>query len=160
MGIPLNIDWRQIFLHMFNLIILAGGLYFLLYHPVKKFIQEREEYYRGMEREAREALAAACASQEKEKLLLESVDRELREKRREAEAQLDSYFSARVREANEKADKILADARKSAVRQKQEITDSAKKDLLAIAKGITAKMVYSSPEEVYGRFLDIVEEEK
>lgn len=30
MGVPLNIDWQQILLHAFNLIILAGGLYVLV----------------------------------------------------------------------------------------------------------------------------------
>ena len=30
MGVPLNIDWQQILLHAFNLVILAGGLYLLL----------------------------------------------------------------------------------------------------------------------------------
>ncbi len=40
MGIPLNIDWQQILLHIFNLLILVGGLYLLLYKPVKDFYGE------------------------------------------------------------------------------------------------------------------------
>ena len=39
MNVPLNINWQQILLHLFNFIILAGGLYILLYKPVKNFIQ-------------------------------------------------------------------------------------------------------------------------
>ena len=35
-GLPLNIDIQQILLHMLNFVILAGGLYFILYAPVKK----------------------------------------------------------------------------------------------------------------------------
>ena len=34
MGIPLNVDWQQILLHLFNFIILFGGLWLLLYKPV------------------------------------------------------------------------------------------------------------------------------
>ena len=49
MGVPLNIDWQQILLHMFNLIILTGGLYFLLYQPVTAFMKKRQEYYAGLE---------------------------------------------------------------------------------------------------------------
>ena len=49
MNIPLNIDWQQIILHLLNFAILAGGLYFLLYHPVRKFMDQREEHYRQME---------------------------------------------------------------------------------------------------------------
>lgn len=41
MGVPLNIDWQQILLHLFNFLILAGGLYLLLYKPVKAFMEKR-----------------------------------------------------------------------------------------------------------------------
>lgn len=43
---PLNIDWQQILLHWMNLAILTGGLYFLLYKPVKQFMEKREAHYR------------------------------------------------------------------------------------------------------------------
>ena len=46
MGIPLNVDWQQILLHLFNFIILFGGLWLLLYKPVKNFMAKREAYYR------------------------------------------------------------------------------------------------------------------
>ena len=36
MEIPLNVDWQQILLHLFNFIILFGGLWLLLYKAVKK----------------------------------------------------------------------------------------------------------------------------
>lgn len=38
MNIPLNIDWQQILLHLFNFSILVGGLYLLLFKPVKNFM--------------------------------------------------------------------------------------------------------------------------
>ena len=40
MNIPLNIDWQQILLHLLNFVILAGGLYLLLYQPVKAFMEK------------------------------------------------------------------------------------------------------------------------
>ena len=48
MGLPLNIDWQQILLHLFNFLILAGGLYLLLYKPVKQFMDKREQTYQAM----------------------------------------------------------------------------------------------------------------
>ena len=42
MGIPLNVDWQQILLHLFNFIILFGGLWLLLYKPVKNFMAKRD----------------------------------------------------------------------------------------------------------------------
>ena len=51
MNIPLNIDWQQILLHLFNFAILFAILYFLLYKPVKDFMAKREEYYKNMDAE-------------------------------------------------------------------------------------------------------------
>ena len=56
---PLNIDWQQILLHALNFVILVGGLYFLLFNPVKKFMAKREEYCRGMEEKAEQTLREA-----------------------------------------------------------------------------------------------------
>ena len=50
MGIPLNVDWQQILLHLFNFIILFGGLWLLLYKPVKNFMAKREAYYKDMDK--------------------------------------------------------------------------------------------------------------
>lgn len=47
---PLNIDLQQILLHWMNLAILTGGLYFLLYKPVKDFMAKREAHYRSLTR--------------------------------------------------------------------------------------------------------------
>ena len=55
----MNIDWQQILLHALNFVILVGGLYFLLFNPVKKFMAKREEYCRGMEEKAAQTLEAA-----------------------------------------------------------------------------------------------------
>ena len=59
MNIPLNVDWQQILLHLFNFAILAGGLYFLLFKPVKDFMDKRLAYYQGMEKEAADKLEQA-----------------------------------------------------------------------------------------------------
>ena len=41
---PLNIDFQQIFLHLFNFVVLFAILYFLLYKPVKNFMDQRVAY--------------------------------------------------------------------------------------------------------------------
>ena len=45
MNIPLNIDFLQILLHLFNFVLLAGGLTFLLYKPVNNFLEKRKEHF-------------------------------------------------------------------------------------------------------------------
>ena len=52
MNIPLNIDWQQILLHLLNFVILAGGLYLLLYKPVKTFMEKRQQYYQEQDAKA------------------------------------------------------------------------------------------------------------
>ncbi len=48
---PLNIDWTQILLHVFNFLLLFGGLTLLLYRPVNAFLEKRQEKYAQWERE-------------------------------------------------------------------------------------------------------------
>ena len=59
MNIPLNIDWQQILLHLLNFVILAGGLYLLLYKPVKTFLDKRQKYYLEQDAKAEITLADA-----------------------------------------------------------------------------------------------------
>ena len=55
MDMPLNIDFLQIFLHMLNFVILAGGLSFLLYKPVNKFLEQRKAYFAQLEKKNKES---------------------------------------------------------------------------------------------------------
>ena len=71
MNIPLNIDWQQILLHLLNFVILAGGLYLLLYKPVKTFMEKRQQYYQEQDAKAAKTLADAEKTAT-EKLVLQS----------------------------------------------------------------------------------------
>ncbi len=50
---PLNIDLLQILLHMLNFVILAGGLTFLLFRPVNRFLEERAARFAAEEEKNR-----------------------------------------------------------------------------------------------------------
>ena len=54
-NLPLNIDIQQILLHLLNFVILFGLMYFILYKPVRKFMDQRAEYYKKMDEEAKMA---------------------------------------------------------------------------------------------------------
>ena len=58
---PLNINLQQILLHWMNLSILTGVLYFLLFKPVKQFMDKRAAYYQQLEEQASDKLAQAEA---------------------------------------------------------------------------------------------------
>lgn len=157
MGIPLNIDWRQILLHAFNFLILTGGLYFLLYQPVKEFIAKRERYYRDMDSEAKEKLESARAYEEQTRANLDWVDHEIRENRRKAQAELDVYTADQTWQAKLRAEQILADAKKAAQEERRAILDSADKEILEMAKEAAAKILYSDTQSAFHQFLDTVE---
>ena len=59
---PLNIDLKKILLHMFNFVLLFGIAYFLLYSPIKKFMDKRAAEYKEMDDEAKKALEDAEAT--------------------------------------------------------------------------------------------------
>ncbi|MGM9682512.1 MAG: ATP synthase F0 subunit B [Eubacteriales bacterium] len=157
MGIPLNIDWQQIFLHLFNFSILAGGLFFLLYKPVKKFMAKREEYYKKLGDEAEEKLAKAKALEADMQKKLEESDALIQKKRSEAEAELTKYTDEKMSEAQAMADKLVSDAYKNAEKQRQDIIKSAESEIVDIVKTAAAKLAYKDTSEAYDGFLDIAE---
>ena len=81
MNIPLNIDWQQILLHLFNFSILVGGLYLLLFKPVKNFMDKRAKHYQDMESAAVEREKATAEMEAAMQQRQAVLDAELDEKR-------------------------------------------------------------------------------
>ena len=80
-GLPLNIDWQQILLHLFNFTILFGALYILLYKPVKDFMSRRTAYYAEMDSKAEDALKEAESSRDAYDEKIKAFDDEVRAER-------------------------------------------------------------------------------
>ena len=59
---PLNINLQQILLHALNFVILFGALYFLLYKPVRDFMDSRKAHYEKMDADAKAAPAMKRSS--------------------------------------------------------------------------------------------------
>ena len=117
MGVPLNIDWQQILLHMFNLIILTGGLYFLLYQPVTAFMKKRQEYYAGLEADAQAKLQEAEQKVRDADETLSGMLAEAEQLRADAMKQADAEAAARLAGADAEKQKILAAAKAQAARE-------------------------------------------
>lgn len=136
MNIPLNIDWQQIILHLLNFAILAGGLYFLLYRPVRKFMDQREEHYRQMENEAQQRLDQAKATEEEYRQQLKQAGDEIRQ---------------------EKAQAILATAREAAERYHDKAVQDTQKELQELAVTAAEKLVLQSDGDALDQFLNAAE---
>ena len=159
MNIPLNIDWQQILLHFFNFSILVGGLYLLLFKPVKSFMAKREKHYADMES------AAVAREKDTEELKAEmakreaAFDTELEEKRAAAAKEAEAFAQQQRDAAKAQADRILSDA-KSAENERQKIVAEANREAVAIAEEAMEKLLAKETSRAYDSFVNAAEEEK
>ena len=96
---PLNIDWQQILLHWMNLVILTGGLYFLLYNPVKQFMAKREEHYKDLERQAQDKLDQADEKLAQTQAKLDAADEEIHQHRIKAQESIQQSVEDQLNQA-------------------------------------------------------------
>lgn len=155
---PLGIDFMQIFLHLFNVVVLFGGLYILLYAPVRKFMQQREDYYKDMERQAKEQLADADKLKEDYESRLRNAEEEIAAEKKKASMQLEDERMRSAREARAEASKIIEDAKADAQMIRSAIVDDAKHDISRMIGEVAEKlMLNGSQGSVYDAFLEDVE---
>ena len=146
---PLNIDWRQILLHLFNFCILAIALYFLLYKPVKNFMAKRSARY---EEEAAESAKLKAEAEELKKQYsdkLTNADAEIEAKRSEALHELHDYREKLVSEAEQEAGEIVEKAKKDASRERKKIIDGAGKEIADMVGAAAEKVVLGSTADAY-----------
>ncbi len=157
-GVPLNIDWQQILLHLFNFTILFGALYILLYKPVKDFMAKRTAYYADMDTRAEDALKAAESSRMTYDEKVQSFDEEVRGERSKVNKELAEARERQLAAAKADAEKIVSDARTEAEREKEEIIASAQKEITDMVTGAMEKLTLEqSASDAFDQFLDAAE---
>ena len=157
MKLPLNIDWQQILLHALNLTILVGGLYFLLFGPVKRFMDQRAERYRAMKEEAETAMAQAQQLQADYDSRVRQADAQMQQHRREVMAQVEKDAKAALDAAKVQAEEILAKAREKAAKEEKQIVQSAQGEITRLSLEATHKLMDYQLSDVYNQFLDSAE---
>ena len=157
-NLPLNIDLQQVLLHALNFVILFGGLYFILYSPVKKFMDARTAQYKEASEKAKNDMAEAEAAKEEYTKKLAEAEKTAEDMRSQAEKELSELKEARRKEAEAEAESIVSAARKRAEAEKAEILSSAKKDITEIAAEAAEKVVYKDASEAYEGFLDVIDD--
>ena len=151
MGIPLNVDWQQILLHLFNFIILAGGLWLLLYKPVKNFMEKREAHYKEIDDAANEKLAAAEAEQQKYSGLIEKAQDEAAELKKKAMADADLAAKAHIADAEQEKQRIIDDARRAAQAEKNKVLLETNAQIEEMVSAAVDKLLVST-ESAYDSF--------
>lgn len=158
MDIPLNINWQQILLHLFNFAILFAGLYFLLYKPVKAFMEKREKYYKDMQDSADEVMQKAMESKQEYETRLAEADAEIAGKKKAAADELEKMRRAREKQAEDEAKKIVSDAKEEAKAMRTQIVDGARKEITEMVEQAAEKILLSEDvSTTYDAFLDAAE---
>ena len=134
-NIPLNIDWQQILLHLFNFSILVGGLYLLLFKPVKNFMDKRTKHYQDME----------SAAVEREKATAE-MEAAMQQRQAALDAELD--------------EKRAAAARENAENDRKKIVAEANREAVSIAEAAMEKLLAKETSHAYDAFVNAAEGEE
>ncbi len=160
MNLPLNIDLRQILLHMLNFVLLFGGLYFILYKPVKDFMDKREQEYKDRETEIESNEKKADEMKALYEQKMADAENEIAEKRSAAENELRTETAQIRKKAQENAQEILDKSRADAERERDEMLRSANSRISELAVSAADKLVFKSTEQAYDEFLNLAEGEK
>lgn len=124
------VQWESVVMHLIALIILTVGLYFLLFKPVKRMVKERQDKIRKIEKENTDL-------NEEVRQMKSSTEAVLSDAKKEAAV----IHENAVKVANQKADEIVADARRQArsliARTEQEMEEERRKLRSDVEKQIT-----------------------
>ena len=137
---PLNIDWQQILLHLFNFIILAGGLSFLLFKPVRKFMEDRKNKYERSAAEHKQRLEESAAVKAERESKLSALGDELAERERSALAVTETKKKAILAGAQAQAEEIVREGRRQ--------SESERAAFFASTEDEISRMVVSSAEKL------------
>ncbi|MCQ2554341.1 MAG: ATP synthase F0 subunit B [Clostridia bacterium] len=155
MNIPLNINLQQILLHLLNFMILFTALYFILYKPVKDFMNNRQAAIREKEEQAAETLLEAEKSRKEAEERVKALEDELKVMKAKAHAESVEEAIKVKQNAEQDAEAILNRARASANIEKERILESAKGDIEEMVTSATEKILREkTTSEVFDEFLN------
>ena len=154
---PLNINLQQILLHWMNLAILTGGLYFLLYKPVKDFMDKRAAHYQELEDQAADKLAQAEQLKADCQAKLEAADEEIHQERLQAQQAAAQAAQEQLAQAEEQAQRIVAKAQAEAEQSKERALRESQKEMRELAAQAAKKLAAKPGADFFDQFLDLTE---
>lgn len=157
MNLPLNIDVQQILLHMFNFVILFGGLYFILYKPIKEFMANRKKMYEEMDDKAKKVLQDAENTKTEYQNKLDLADNEIRDLKKKSVEEAENEAKTIIESAKDEASEIVEKAKKIAQNEKQDTIKAANREISKIAVDAAKKVVFENTSASYDAFLEEAE---
>ena len=146
-GLPLNINIQQIFLHMMNFVILAGGLYFLLYKPVRSFMDKRIRYFADLEKNINDNNSEAENLEHQREDKLKEAEAEIHEMKAKASREAEIIIADAKKKANEESHKIINEAKEKAVKEKDRMVKAARQDIIELVIAAEEKILHKEEYE-------------
>ena len=157
MNIPLNIDWQQILLHWMNLAILTGGLYFLLFKPVKQFMAKREAYYKDLDNQVAEKLAEAEKIKAEYQAKMAAAAEEIHQARAKAQQVVQQSAEEQLAQAKIQAQQIVSQAQAEALNSRERIRRESQRELKELAAAAAKKLAFRAEADPFDQFLNLAE---
>ena len=158
MNVPLNIDWQQILLHLFNFMILFAVLYFFLYKPVKDFMEKREAEYKKQHDDAAAALDEAEKTRAEYAEKIAGAEAEISAMKTEAGTKNAEERNRMLEQTKAEAAGILDAAKKRGEMEHDKIIAEAQREIADIVTTATEKIVLSADvNKSYEEFLKSAE---
>ncbi len=159
MGLPLNIDWQQILLHIFNFLILVGGLYLLLYKPVKNFMENRKKYFSEMDEKAKAEKDSAELEKQKYLNKLKNAESEIEKMKMDSMQSAKKIADEYIEDAKLERDQIISNAKTQAETEKEKIFRKANSEIEVMVSEAVDKMLVKEGTDPLDEFLDRAEKE-
>lgn len=159
MGLPLNIDWQQILLHIFNFLILVGGLYLLLYKPVKNFMENRKKYFSEMDEKAKAEKDSAELEKQKYLNKLKNAESEIEKMKTDSMQSAKKIADEYIEDAKLERDQIISNAKTQAETEKEKIFRKANSEIEVMVSEAVDKMLVKEGTDPLDEFLDRAEKE-
>ena len=137
---PLNIDWQQILLHMFNLVLLFGILYFLLYKPVHDFMDKRTAAYKDMDDKKNADMAEAARIKSEYEAKLADANKEASDIRAKAVQSAEDERERIIAKAQTEAGDIVEEARVKARKERDHMLHEEKEELSQLVAEAAGKI--------------------
>ena len=150
----LGLSVTKFLLHLLNFAILFACLWLILYKPVMKFIRARQERVESEQKKAAEDMKAAEEARLASEERLRAIDEEIREKRKAADLELESNCEKRVKEAEQRAQEIIAHAESEAASRADQMLADAKSDLKDVAVTLAESIIEDRIDKVDDALID------
>ena len=157
-NLPLNINLTQIFLHLLNFLILFAILYFLLYKPVRNFMEKREKTYKDMDDEARDNLRVSEETKAQYETKISEAETEISQMKQKSRQEIEKNRDSQLQAAKDEAERIIREAKAEATREKDRIISEAQSEISEMVTDATEKLaLQATAGEAFDQFLDAVD---